>query len=156
MLDNVGGPPSATTPVSAAPWPGIRPASEPGILGHGQPRLGLDKLSDPQRQSVVPVPSGGYPTLRRDTAGASLGTVRARIPGALASLRALCKPAADRALREFRRGANVRAQNKRIRPIDPTGTSVPLPFLTRMGSRVQSHATHPRAETQGKCDRTVS
>ena len=78
----------ATVPEDAVSWDQVSEAVEV-ILDREHLRHCLDKLSDPQLQSVVLAFYGGYSHAEIATLlGLPLGTVKARIRGALASLRA--------------------------------------------------------------------
>jgi RNA polymerase sigma-70 factor, ECF subfamily len=85
----------ATVPADAVSWDQVSEAVE-ATLDREQLLHCLDKLSDPQLQSVVLAFYGGYSHTEIATLlGLPLGTVKARIRGALASLR-LCMQARGR------------------------------------------------------------
>lgn len=78
----------ATVSPHAVSWDQVSEAVE-ATLDREQLRHCLDMLSDPQQQSVVLAFYGGYSHAEIATLlGLPLGTVKARIRGALASLRA--------------------------------------------------------------------
>jgi RNA polymerase sigma-70 factor (ECF subfamily) len=78
----------AAMPRDAVSWDQVSEAVE-AALDREQLRHCLDKLSDPQLQSVVLAFYGGYTHAEIATLlGLPLGTVKARIRGALARLRA--------------------------------------------------------------------